>query len=289
MRISPPCLCDHRSRNDPPALFLSLRAPLEGLDLGSHGRVEEEEREREEKATPAHASVGVVVAKAGGARLPVQEWVTAAVEKQASAPPLEAVSPLIAPVEDVQDPPAKLSSSKGGYQPHPLNDGDIYSAPLTESEKRSQKILAVTSMKRKGNALQNPVVMAVVRGGSYDCASVGIKASALVTPDQISSFISNLNLLDQIGSFDLNHIFAHSQRLNGDAIVAFVRALCKVSMTELQSPTDPRVFSLTKIVEIAHYNMNRIRLSVSSEIPELIVRCVSQIVLDGKVFLRPKP
>ncbi|URE33206.1 hypothetical protein MUK42_13946 [Musa troglodytarum] len=110
MRISPPCLCNHRSRNDPPALFLSLRAPLEGLGLRSHGRVEEEEREREEKATPAHASVGVVVAKAGGARLPVQEWVTAAVEKQASAPPLEAVSPLIAPVEDVQDPPAKLSS-----------------------------------------------------------------------------------------------------------------------------------------------------------------------------------
>ncbi|URD94045.1 hypothetical protein MUK42_07800 [Musa troglodytarum] len=83
-------------------------------------------------------------------------------------------------------------------------------------------------MKRKGNALQNPAVMAVVRGGSYDSASVGIKASALVTPDRISSLISNLNLLDQIGSFELNHISAHSQRLNGDAIVAFVRALCKV-------------------------------------------------------------
>ncbi|URE13168.1 TELO2 interacting protein 1 [Musa troglodytarum] len=32
---------------------------------------------------------------------PVQEWVTTAVEKQASAPPVEAVSPLIAPVEDM--------------------------------------------------------------------------------------------------------------------------------------------------------------------------------------------
>ncbi|KAK9020617.1 hypothetical protein V6N11_010635 [Hibiscus sabdariffa] len=31
-------------------------------------------------------------------------------------------------------------------------------------------------------------------------------------------------------------------------------------MSELQSPTDPRIFSLTKLVEIAHYNMNRIRL-----------------------------
>ncbi|URE14273.1 hypothetical protein MUK42_06310 [Musa troglodytarum] len=115
-----------------------------------------------------------------------------------------------------------------GMTPRQLHRACACTTPLTESEKRSQKILAVTSMKRKGNALQNPVVMAVVRGGSYDCASVGIKASALVTPDQISSFISNLNLLDQIGSFDLNHIFAHSQRLNGDAIVAFGRALCKV-------------------------------------------------------------
>ncbi|XP_042435949.1 brefeldin A-inhibited guanine nucleotide-exchange protein 1-like [Zingiber officinale] len=136
-------------------------------------------------------------------------------------------------------------------------DSSFFTAPLTEAEDRAQKI---TSVKKKGNALQNPAVMAVVRGGSYDSASMGNKVSALVTPDQMNNFISNLNLLDQIGTFELNHIFAHSQRLNGDAIVAFVRALCKVSMTELQSPTDPRVFSLTKIVEIAHYNMNRIRL-----------------------------
>ncbi|URE40693.1 Copper amine oxidase, N2 domain [Musa troglodytarum] len=64
----------------------------------------------QEKPTPAHASNGVVGAKAGGVPRPVQEWVTAAVEKQASVPPAEAVSPLITPVEDVQDPPAKPSS-----------------------------------------------------------------------------------------------------------------------------------------------------------------------------------
>ncbi|KAG6502244.1 brefeldin A-inhibited guanine nucleotide-exchange protein 1-like isoform X1 [Zingiber officinale] len=139
-------------------------------------------------------------------------------------------------------------------------DASLFTALLTEAEdNKSQKTQAV-SVKKKGNALQNPAVMAAVRGGTYDSASVGIKASALVTPDQIKSFISNLNLLDQIGSFELNHIFTHSQRLNGEAIVAFVQALCKVSMTELQSPTEPRVFCLTKIVEIAHYNMNRIRL-----------------------------
>ncbi|GMH17141.1 hypothetical protein Nepgr_018982 [Nepenthes gracilis] len=82
----------------------------------------------------------------------------------------------------------------------------------------------------------------------------------LVTPEQVNNFISNLNLLDQIGSYELNHIFAHSQRLNSHAIVSFVKAPCKVAMSELQSPTNPRVFSLTKIVEVAHYNMNQIRL-----------------------------
>ncbi|KAE8658425.1 hypothetical protein F3Y22_tig00116971pilonHSYRG00445 [Hibiscus syriacus] len=39
--------------------------------------------------------------------------------------------------------------------------------------------------------------------------------------------------------------------LNSEAIVAFVKALCKVSMSELQSPKDPRVFSLIKLIEIA--------------------------------------
>nr|KJB77457.1 hypothetical protein B456_012G138200 [Gossypium raimondii] len=115
------------------------------------------------------------------------------------------------------------------------------------------------SLMKKGT-LQNPAVMAVVLGGSYDSTTVGVNSSRLVTPEQINHFIANLNLLDQIGNFELNHVFAHSQRLNSEAIVAFVKALCKVSMLELQSPTDPRVFSLIKLVEIAHYNMNRIRL-----------------------------
>ncbi|XP_077215743.1 SEC7-like guanine nucleotide exchange family protein isoform X2 [Tasmannia lanceolata] len=139
-------------------------------------------------------------------------------------------------------------------------DASFFTLPPSEMEEKSQKSPAFASLKKKGNALQNQAVMAVVRGGSYDSTTRGVNTSGLVTPEQINNFISNLNLLDQIGSSELNHIFAHSQRLNSEAIVAFVKALCKVSMAELQSPTDPRVFSLTKIVEIAHYNMSRIRL-----------------------------
>ncbi|KAL3351045.1 hypothetical protein AABB24_023442 [Solanum stoloniferum] len=139
------------------------------------------------------------------------------------------------------------------------SDSSFFTTSGSESEEKTLKSAGFPSLKKKGT-LQNPTVAAVVRGGSYDSAAVGANSPALVTPEQINNFISNLNLLDQIGNFELNHIFAHSQRLNSEAIVAFVKALCKVSMSELQSPTDPRVFSLTKIVEVAHYNMNRIRL-----------------------------
>ncbi|KAI5679581.1 hypothetical protein M9H77_00808 [Catharanthus roseus] len=139
------------------------------------------------------------------------------------------------------------------------SDASFFTAAGAETDEKNLKSTGIPSLKKKGT-LQNPAVVAVVRGGSYDSTSLGANTPGLVTPEQINNFISNLNLLDQIGNFELNHIFAHSQRLNSEAIVAFVKALCKVSMSELQSPSDPRVFSLTKIVEVAHYNMNRIRL-----------------------------
>ncbi|CAI0471293.1 unnamed protein product [Linum tenue] len=139
-------------------------------------------------------------------------------------------------------------------------DASFLTVSNTEPEEKSSKSMgSYPSIKRKGS-LQNPAVMAVVRGGSYDSTALGLNSLGPVTPEQINSFLSNLNLLDQIGHFELNHVFANSQRLNSESIVAFVRALCKVAISELQSPTDPRVFSLTKLVEIAHYNMNRIRL-----------------------------
>uniref|UniRef100_A0A672J6N1 ADP-ribosylation factor guanine nucleotide-exchange factor 1 (brefeldin A-inhibited) n=1 Tax=Salarias fasciatus TaxID=181472 RepID=A0A672J6N1_SALFA len=61
----------------------------------------------------------------------------------------------------------------------------------------------------------------------------------------------------------VDRIFTGSTRLDGNAIVDFVRWLCTVSMDELASPTHPRMFSLQKIVEISYYNMGRIRLQWS--------------------------
>lgn len=61
----------------------------------------------------------------------------------------------------------------------------------------------------------------------------------------------------------VDRIFTGSTRLDGDAIVEFVKALCQVSLEELSHQSQPRMFSLTKIVEISYYNMGRIRLQWS--------------------------
>ena len=57
----------------------------------------------------------------------------------------------------------------------------------------------------------------------------------------------------------VDRIFSCSARLNGDAIVEFVKWLCHVSEEEL-SAQPPRMYSLKMIVEISYYNMGRIRL-----------------------------
>lgn len=61
----------------------------------------------------------------------------------------------------------------------------------------------------------------------------------------------------------VDRIFTGSTRLDGDAVVDFVKALCQVSTEELSHPNNPRMFSLQKIVEISYYNMGRIRLQWS--------------------------
>lgn len=54
-------------------------------------------------------------------------------------------------------------------------------------------------------------------------------------------------------------VYVASSNLDSDAIVAFVRCLVAISLDELRDVRAPRVFSLNKIVEIAHFNMGRIR------------------------------
>lgn len=117
-----------------------------------------------------------------------------------------------------------------------------------KSKNRKSSILPLLKQKGPGRFQQ---AAAAARRGSYDSAGVGGHASGMITSDQMSNLVSNLHLLEQVGMPEMNHIFAQSQKLNSEAIIDFVKALCKVSMEELRSKSEPRVFSLIKIVEIA--------------------------------------
>ncbi|KAK9742843.1 hypothetical protein RND81_03G200100 [Saponaria officinalis] len=141
-------------------------------------------------------------------------------------------------------------------------DATFFAIPQTDQEKSKQSKSNILPLLKRNGPGKMQYAAAAVRRGSYDSASIGGNTS--VTSEQMNNLVSNLNMLEQVGSGDMSRIFTRSQKLNSEAIIDFVKALCKVSMEELRSASDPRVFSLTKIVEIAHYNMNRIRLVWSS-------------------------
>lgn len=141
-------------------------------------------------------------------------------------------------------------------------DAAFFAVPQTDQDKLKQAKSNILPLLKKKGAGKIQYAAAAVRRGSYDSASIGGNTS--VTSEQMNNLVSNLNMLEQVGSSEMNRIFTRSQKLNSEGIIDFVKALCKVSMEELRSASDPRVFSLTKIVEIAHYNMNRIRLVWSS-------------------------
>jgi len=67
-------------------------------------------------------------------------------------------------------------------------------------------------------------------------------------------------VLAAVDTQELNRFFVDSVKLESDAVVDFVATLCSVAREELLPDGPPRVFSLGKIVEIAHFNMGRIRL-----------------------------
>ncbi|CAM8899503.1 unnamed protein product [Rhodiola kirilowii] len=141
-------------------------------------------------------------------------------------------------------------------------DATFFALPLNDLDRSQEtKSTMLPVLKKKGPG-KIQYAASAVRRGSYD--STGKGGNASVTSEQMKNLVSNLNMLEQVSSSEMSRIFTRSQKLNSEAIIDFVKALCKVSMDELRSPTDPRVFSLTKIVEIAHYNMNRIRLVWSS-------------------------
>ena len=65
----------------------------------------------------------------------------------------------------------------------------------------------------------------------------------------------------------VDRIFSGTERLSGEAIVDFVRALTQVSWQEIESSgqsQEPRTYSLQKLVEVSGYNMGRVRFEWSN-------------------------
>lgn len=84
--------------------------------------------------------------------------------------------------------------------------------------------------------------------------------SDLIKLSMRESSLPNNDTLKFMEMEDLTRFYLCSVKLSTESVISFVQALCSVALEELDSATAPRVFSLTQIVEIAHFNMGRIRI-----------------------------
>ena len=101
-------------------------------------------------------------------------------------------------------------------------------------------------------------------GGLAGSATDGLQSKGMIDSKKFSSIQESMGeTSSQSVVVAVDRIFTGSIRLDGDAIVDFVTALVSVSLDELATPSQPRMYSLQKIVEIAYYNMGRIRLQWS--------------------------
>ncbi|KAL0483581.1 brefeldin A-inhibited guanine nucleotide-exchange protein [Acrasis kona] len=66
-------------------------------------------------------------------------------------------------------------------------------------------------------------------------------------------------ILHNIEQQSVDKIYATSSSLQDDAIIHFVKCLCQVSDAEINNANEPRKFSLQKLIEVAYYNMNRVK------------------------------
>ncbi|KAI9292157.1 Sec7-domain-containing protein [Neoconidiobolus thromboides FSU 785] len=154
------------------------------------------------------------------------------------------------------------------------------------SEMKSKNIMAVKAIldiavmdgnylkKAWGDVLQ--VVNHLVRlqlVPNFSATTNGRDRSLVAHRDSQSRPYSNIALLEgnsQAMLISVDKVFASTVYLNGPAIVDFMKALCDISWKELKSipnsfdpsktKTSPKMFSIQKLVEVAYYNMSRIKL-----------------------------
>mmetsp|Transcript_53139 Transcript_53139/g.95363 ORF Transcript_53139/g.95363 Transcript_53139/m.95363 type:complete len:1752 (+) Transcript_53139:149-5404(+) len=91
----------------------------------------------------------------------------------------------------------------------------------------------------------------------------GLGVSALVSVGQDDRQVELVNgecVASQIDANQIEMLFTRSTGLTPSAVVHFVTQLAKVSKEELALADQPRIFSLQKLVEVADFNMNRMRV-----------------------------
>lgn len=117
------------------------------------------------------------------------------------------------------------------------------------------------SMSINSSTMSNSTRAAVLHG-THRHEQRKVQMYTHVTADGLLRFRSHPNaemVCAHIDQTMLTKIFTGTEKLNSDAILQFVRYLCQVSSAEIQNLANPRSFCLQKIVEIAHFNMNRVR------------------------------
>uniref|UniRef100_A0A7I4C777 SEC7 domain-containing protein n=1 Tax=Physcomitrium patens TaxID=3218 RepID=A0A7I4C777_PHYPA len=134
-------------------------------------------------------------------------------------------------------------------------------APREMRSKNVEALKTLLSMcQNEPEALQDTwnAVLECVSRLEFIITTPGMTSTLMQGSNQISRDSLVLSLTELTGK-PTEQVFVNSVRLPSDVIVEFFGALCGVSAEELrQSP--PRVFSLTKLVEISYYNMTRIRM-----------------------------
>lgn len=152
---------------------------------------------------------------------------------------------------------------------------------------RSKNVEALKTLlsicQNEPEALQDTwnAVLECVSRLEFITSTPGIAANLMQGGNQISRDSLVLSLTELTGK-PTEQVFVNSIRLPSDVIVEFFAALCGVSAEELkQSP--PRVFSLTKLVEISYYNMTRIRMVSFSqmEVEVLCLHTTTVLVVGG--------
>jgi len=91
----------------------------------------------------------------------------------------------------------------------------------------------------------------------------GTGVSALIavgSDDREVELMNSQSVVAQIDVAQIDLLFNRSVSLSAEAIVHFVAQLARVSREELALHDQPRIFSLQKLVEVADFNMGRMRV-----------------------------